>query len=90
MDFKLSAKRWNGTVTPQLVVREIFATPARFEELRRMLLAEWKAGPERWSPWAREVFGELGLDEHAAGWRPLVESPAFLAALREEPAAEAA
>ena len=88
--FKLSANRWNGTVTPQLVVREIFATPARFEELRRMLLAEWKAGPERWSPWAREVFGELGLDEDAAGWRPLVESPAFLAALREEPAAEAA
>jgi single-stranded-DNA-specific exonuclease len=88
--FKLSANRWNGTVTPQLVVREIFATPARFEELRRMLLAEWRAGPERWSPWAREVFGELGLDEDAAGWRPLVESPAFLAALREEPAAEAA
>ena len=83
--FRLTANRWNGTVTPQLVVKEIFETPPRLEELRRVLLAEWKAGPERWSPWAREVFAELGLDEDAEGWRPLVESQAFLAALREEP-----
>jgi single-stranded-DNA-specific exonuclease len=88
--FKLAANQWNGTVTPQLVVKAIFETPPRFEELRRMLLAEWKAGQERWSPWARQVFAELGLDEDAEGWRPLVESPTFLAALREEPAAEAA
>jgi single-stranded-DNA-specific exonuclease len=88
--FKLAANRWNGTVTPQLVVKEIFDTSPRFEELRRMLQSEWKAGPERWSPWASEVFEELGLDEDPAGWRPLAESPAFLAALREEPAAEAA
>jgi len=88
--FRLTANHWNGTVTPQLVVREIFDTPPRFEELRRMLLAEWKAGPERWGTWAREVFEELGLDEDADGWRPLVESPAFLGALRETPAAEAA
>ena len=88
--FKLAANRWNGTVTPQLVVKEIFDTPPRFEELRRMLLAEWQAGPEGWSPWAREVFAELGLDEEADGWRPLVESPAFLALLRQEPEAAAA
>jgi single-stranded-DNA-specific exonuclease len=88
--FKLAANHWNGTVTPQLVVKAIFETPPRFEELRRLLLAEWRAGPEGWSPWAREVFAELGLDEDAEGWRPLVESPTFLAALREEPAAEAA
>jgi single-stranded-DNA-specific exonuclease len=88
--FKLAANQWNGTVTPQLVVKAIFETPSRFEELRRMLLAEWKAGQERWSPWAQQVFAELGLDEDADGWRPLVESPTFLAALREEPAAEAA
>ena len=60
-------------------------------QLRRMLLAEWQAGPEAWSPWAREIFAELGLDEEAGGWRPLVESQAFLALLREEePAAAAA
>jgi single-stranded-DNA-specific exonuclease len=88
--FKLAANHWNGTVAPQLVVREIFETEPRFHELRRLLLAEWKAGPEGWSPWAREVFGELGLDEEADGWRPLVESPTFLAALREELEAEAA
>ncbi|HXV33433.1 MAG TPA: single-stranded-DNA-specific exonuclease RecJ [Gaiellaceae bacterium] len=88
--FRLAANRWNGTVTPQLLVREIFDTPPRFEELRRMLLAEWRAGPERWSPWARQVFGELGLDEDAGGWRPLVESPTFLAGLQEGSAAEAA
>jgi single-stranded-DNA-specific exonuclease len=88
--FKLAANQWNGTVTPQLVVKAIFETPPRFEELRRMLLAEWKAGQERWSPWARQVFAELGLDEDPDGWRPLVESPTFLAALRDEPAAEAA
>ncbi|HET6642107.1 MAG TPA: hypothetical protein VFG93_02425, partial [Gaiellaceae bacterium] len=88
--FRLTANHWNGTVTPQLVVKEIFETPPRFEELRRLLLAEWQADPERRSPWAREVFAELGLDEDADGWRPLVESPAFLAALHEEPAAAAA
>jgi single-stranded-DNA-specific exonuclease len=88
--FRLAANRWNGTVTPQLLVKEIFDTPPRFEELRRMLLAEWRAGPERWSPWARQVFGELGLDEDAGSWRPLVESPAFLAALGEDEAAAAA
>jgi single-stranded-DNA-specific exonuclease len=88
--FRLTANRWNGTVAPQLVVREIFETPPRFEELRRLLLAEWKAEPERRSAWAAEVFAELGLDEEPAGWRPLAESPAFLEALRDEPAAEAA
>ena len=77
-------------MTPQLVVKEIFETSPRFEELRRLLLAEWQAEPERRSPWAREVFAELGLDEDADGWRPLVESPAFLAALHDEPAAAAA
>jgi single-stranded-DNA-specific exonuclease len=88
--FRLAANRWNGTVAPQLVVKDIFETPPRFGELRRALLAEWRAGPERWSPWARAVFAELGLDEDIEGWRPLVESPTFLAALREEPVAEAA
>jgi single-stranded-DNA-specific exonuclease len=88
--FRLTANRWNGTVAPQLVVKEIFETPPRFEELRRLLLAEWQAGPERWSAWAREVFAELGLDEDPEGWRPLVESPAFVSALHDEPAAAAA
>jgi single-stranded-DNA-specific exonuclease len=88
--FKLDANHWNGTVTPQLVVREIFATPERYEELRRGLLAEWKAGPERWSPLAQAIFAELGLEGGTQGWCPLVESPTFLAALADEPMAAAA
>jgi len=88
--FKLDANRWNGTVTPQLVVREIFTTPERYEELRRSLLAEWKAGPERRSPLAQAIFAELGLEGGAPDWRPLFESPTFLAALAEEPMAAAA
>ena len=76
-------------MTPQLVVKEIFETPPRFEELRRLLLAEWQAEPERRSPWAREVFAELGLDEDADGWRPLVESPAFSPRSTMSPAAAA-
>jgi single-stranded-DNA-specific exonuclease len=88
--FKLDANRWNGTVTPQLVVREIFATPERYEELRRTLMAEWQARPEHRSPLAQAIFAELGLDGGADGWRPLVESPTFLAALADEPMAAAA
>jgi single-stranded-DNA-specific exonuclease len=88
--FKLDANRWNGTVTPQLVVREIFATPERYEELRRTLMAEWQARPEHRSPLAQAIFAELGLDGGADGWRPLVESPTFLAALSDEPMAAAA
>ncbi|HEU4451337.1 MAG TPA: single-stranded-DNA-specific exonuclease RecJ [Gaiellaceae bacterium] len=88
--FRLAANRWNGTVTPQLVVREIFATPERYDELRLSLLAEWQAGTEAWSPYARAVFEELGLAEDGGGWRPLVESATFRAALAEQAFAAAA
>jgi single-stranded-DNA-specific exonuclease len=81
--FRLQANRWNGTVSPQLVVRRIFETPEAFEDLRRLLAAEWKAGPERWSPQARAIFAELGLDEEPTARCSLVESPTFLAALRD-------
>ena len=88
--FRLAANRWNGTVAPQLVVREIFETPEGYDDLRTALLAEWKAGPDRWSPRARAIFEELSLADDADGWRPLVESPTFRAALAESPIAEAA
>jgi single-stranded-DNA-specific exonuclease len=80
--FKLAANHWNGTVSPQLVVKRIFDTPDRFEDLRVGLAAEWKAGPDAWSDFARAVFTELGLADGGA-WRSLVESETFLAALRE-------
>jgi single-stranded-DNA-specific exonuclease len=87
--FRLEANHWNGTVAPQLVVRRIFETPHRYEELRNRFAAEWRAGPEAWSPEARQVFAELGLDEQPTVRRSLAESPTFRALL-DEPLAAAA
>ncbi len=81
--FKLAANHWNGTVAPQLVVKRIWETLDGYEELRRRLAVEWQAGPDRWSAEAHAIFAELGLVEDAATRRHLVESPTFLAALRE-------
>ena len=81
--FKLAANHWNGTVSPQLVVKRIFDSPDRFDDLRLGLVAEWKAGPDAWSEFARAVFGELGV-EGGGAWRSLVESETFLAALKEQ------
>ena len=80
--FKLAANQWNGTVSPQLVVKRIFDTPERFDDLRLALVAEWKAGPDAWSEFARGVFTELGVADGGT-WRSLVESDTFLAALKE-------
>jgi single-stranded-DNA-specific exonuclease len=80
--FKLAANHWNGTVSPQLVVKRIFDTPDRFDDLRLALVAEWKAGPDTWSEFARAVFTELGVAD-GGSWRSLVESETFLAALKE-------
>jgi single-stranded-DNA-specific exonuclease len=81
--FKLAANHWNGTVSPQLVVKRIFDTPDRFDDLRLGLVAEWKAGPDAWSDFARAVFAELGVAD-GGSWRSLVESETFLAALKEQ------
>ena len=87
--FRLEANHWKGTVAPQLVVRRIFETPDRYEELRNRFAAEWRAGPDDWSPEARRVFAELGLDEHPTSRRSLAESSTFRTLL-EEPLAAAA
>jgi single-stranded-DNA-specific exonuclease len=81
--FKLQANAWNGTVAPQLVVRRIFDTPDRYEELRAWLTEQWRAAPAARSPEATAIFAELGLADDAQGRRHLVESPTFLAVLRE-------
>jgi single-stranded-DNA-specific exonuclease len=80
--FKLAVNQWNGAVSPQLVIKRIFDTPERFEDLRVALVAEWKAGPDAWSEFARGVFAELGLAD-GGSWRSLIESETFLAALKE-------
>jgi single-stranded-DNA-specific exonuclease len=83
--FRLQENRWNGTVAPQLVVRRIFDSPDRYEELREWLAAQWRAGESAWTPEARAVFAELELAD--GGRRSLLESEAFRRLLAEpEPA----
>jgi hypothetical protein len=82
--FRLQENRWNGTVSPQLVVRRIFETPERYLELRERFREEWRAG--RPSAEAEAVFAELGLDEGGGSWRSLLESETFRALLEREPA----
>jgi single-stranded-DNA-specific exonuclease len=73
--FRLQENRWNGTVAPQLVVRRIFDSDERYEELRAWLAREWRAGEEEWSDDARRIFAELDLD--GVGRRSLLESERF-------------
>jgi hypothetical protein len=86
--FRLQENRWNGTVSPQLVVRRIFDSADGYETLRDWLATQWKlVAPERAAE-AEAIFAELEL-EH--GWRSLFESERFRALLEERPAlAEAA
>ena len=63
--------------------------PTRYDELRARLAAEWRAGPDAWSPQARQIFEELGLVDGPGGRRSLAESPTFRAALAEQLAAAA-
>jgi single-stranded-DNA-specific exonuclease len=76
---RLKQNRWNGTVSPQLVVRRLFDTPAGYEELRASLGELWKAGETAWTSDAREIFAELELGEGSK--RQLYESAAFRALL---------
>ena len=91
--FRLGANRWNGAVSPQLVVRRMVETPERYDELRTWLAAEWRKTPADRDEAAATVFAELGLDGEGAGsprWRPLVESETFVALLAARPLAAAA
>jgi single-stranded-DNA-specific exonuclease len=85
--FRLQENRWNGTVAPQLVVRDLFETPERYQSLRAWLADEYRKD-ER-APEAQAIFGELGI-ETGGPRRQLLESDAFRALLAEEPLAEAA
>ncbi|HEV8180167.1 MAG TPA: single-stranded-DNA-specific exonuclease RecJ [Gaiellaceae bacterium] len=91
--FRLEENRWNGTVAPQLIVRRVFATPARFAELRDWLVAEYKKPPPSRDTEAAAIFAELGLDDVAgarAARRHLLESARFRALLTAQPLARAA
>jgi single-stranded-DNA-specific exonuclease len=87
--FRLQENRWNGVVSPQLVVRRVFDAVDGFEELREWLAGQWKAGEAAWTVEAREIFSELELADGAK--RSLLESQAFRALLEQRPVlAEAA
>ena len=83
--FRLEENRWNGTVSPQLVVRRVFPSAGRFEELRRWLVAEYRKPPAARAEEARAVFAELDLDGSGLGRRHLLESARFRALVLEEP-----
>jgi single-stranded-DNA-specific exonuclease len=78
--FRLQENTWNGTTSPQLVVRRVFDTPDRYLELRDRFAAEWLAG--QLSPEAEQIAEELGL-EPSGPWRSLLESKTFRALLEE-------
>jgi single-stranded-DNA-specific exonuclease len=86
--FRLQENRWNGTVSPQLVVRRIFDAVEGYEELRSWLANQWRAGETAWSAEARAVFAELELAE--GGSRSLLESESFRQLLAEQTPLQAA
>ncbi len=86
--FRLQENRWNGVVSPQLVVRRVFDAAEGFEELREWFAAQWKAGESAWTPDARTVFAELELAEGSK--RSLLESRAFRQMLEARPVLAAA
>jgi single-stranded-DNA-specific exonuclease len=86
--FRLQENRWQGLVSPQLVVRRIFDADERYEDLRAWLAREWRAGEAAWSVEARAIFEELELGDGER--RSLLESAAFRRLLEAPPLARAA
>ena len=84
--FRLEANQWNGTVAPQLNVREVFDREDRYVELRGWLKTEWRK--EARDPAAAAIFEELALGEGRKGH--LLESERFRALLAEPELARAA
>jgi single-stranded-DNA-specific exonuclease len=86
--FRLQENRWNGTVAPQLVVRDLHETPERYEALRAWLAEEFRKQEGR-APEAEAIFAELGL-ETGGPRRQLLESERFRLLLEDVPLAAAA
>jgi single-stranded-DNA-specific exonuclease len=87
--FRLEANQWNGTVSPQLNVREVFDADDRYVERREWLKAQWRTAVGDRDPGAVAIFAELGLAETGAR-RHLLESELFVALLAEPELARAA
>jgi hypothetical protein len=81
--FRLEENHWNGTVAPQLVVRDLIETSDRYESLRSWLADEFRKEDADRAAEAQAVFAELGI---ARGGPPrqLLESEGFRALLADE------
>jgi single-stranded-DNA-specific exonuclease len=78
--FRLQENNWNGTVSPQLVVRRAFDADDRFEEVYAWLRRQWQA--KRRDPQAQAIFDELEVEEGGPKRHPL-ESETFRLLLAE-------
>jgi len=79
--FRLQENHWNGTVSPQLVVRRVFDADDRFEELYEWLRTQWRANGSR-DPQAQAIFDELDVEAGGPKRHPL-ESETFRKMLAE-------
>jgi single-stranded-DNA-specific exonuclease len=80
--FRLEENRWNGTVAPQLVVRQTFVADERVTSLRAWLADEFRKPASARDVTAQAVFDELELAEGGAK-RHVLESERFRALLAE-------
>src|SRR6266540_1059997 len=78
--FRLQENHWNGTVSPQLVVRRVFDADDRFDELYTWLRGQWQAQPR--DAQAQSIFDELEVEEGGPRRHPL-ESETFRMLLAE-------
>jgi single-stranded-DNA-specific exonuclease len=78
--FRLQENHWNGTVSPQLVVRRVFDADDRFDELYEWLRTQWQASPR--DEQAQAIFDELEVEEGGPKRHPL-ESDTFRGLLAE-------
>jgi single-stranded-DNA-specific exonuclease len=87
--FRLEANQWNGTVAPQLNVRQVFDADEAYVERREWLKAEWRRPEQERDSQAAAIFAELGLAQGGPR-RHLLESERFRALLEPPALAEAA
>jgi single-stranded-DNA-specific exonuclease len=78
--FRLQENQWNGTVSPQLVVRRVFDADDRFDEVYAWLRAQWRQ--QRRDPQAEAIFTELEVEEGGPRRHPL-ESETFRSLLAQ-------
>ena len=87
--FRLEANQWNGTIAPQLNVRQVFDADEAYVDRRDWLVAEWRKPEEERDSEAAAIFAELGLAEGGRR-RHLLESERFRALLERPTLAKAA